>query len=222
MLEHVGGFMKRKIIILGLLGLLIISGGCTTIDPTTREVKTSNATVNAGFGAVAGALVGSLTGNSTKGALAGGVIGNSLDQEEALLREQLDSTGVLIDRCGDKIRLVIPCDITFENDSANLKSEFFDVLDSVAIVLKRFNQTLVTVAGFSSSTGSIMHNQLLSEERARCVANFLIDAGINRSRLVTVGYGLRYPIASNETKAGQSLNRRVEITIRSIRNCSKY
>jgi outer membrane protein OmpA-like peptidoglycan-associated protein len=214
----------KKIMITGFFCTLM-AAGCTTIDPVTRELKPRHGTVGASMGAMGGALLGAMTGHSSKsvligaglGALAGGAIGNAIDQEEAMLRAQLDNTGVGIERTGDTIRLVMPCDITFANDSANLRPEFFDTLNSVAFVLRRFNHTLVKVAGFTSNTGSIMHNQLLSEQRAQSVADFLIDAGINPARLVTVGYGIRYAIASNNTEEGQALNRRVEITIRPMK-----
>lgn len=216
--------MTKRYFTATLAGTLLLTSGCTTLDPATREIKTSNASLGAGLGAMGGALLGAMTGHSTKGvligagigALAGGAIGNSIDQEEAMLRQQLDCTGVRVERCGDLIRLVMPCDITFANDSANLRPDFFETLDSVALVLKRFNCTLVKVAGYTSNTGSIMHNQLLSERRARCVANFLVDVGVNPTRIVTIGYGMRKPIASNETAEGRALNRRVEITIRPL------
>ncbi len=216
--------MIKKVTTISLVGVLFATSGCTTIDPMTREVKTSNASVGAGLGAVGGALIGAMTGHSSKGvllgagigALAGGVIGNSIDQEESMLRQQLDCTGVRVERCGDIIRLIMPCDITFANDSACIKSEFYDTLDSVSVVMRRFNHTLVKVAGFTSNTGSLMHNQLLSERRARCVADFLVDRGLNPSRIVTVGFGVRHPMASNDSEEGRAINRRVEITIRPL------
>ncbi len=61
-----------------------------------------------------------------------------------------------------------------------------------------------------------MHNQELSESRARSVADYLISQKIDPSRVMAVGYGKRYPIASNATEAGQAKNRRVEITIHQL------
>lgn len=214
----------RKWLYLVVVSSLTFNAGCTTIDPYTREVSTSNTSIGTGLGAIGGAIVGSMAGHSTKsallgagiGALAGSVIGNSLDQEENLLRQQLENTGVRVDRLGDTIRLIMPCDITFSNDSAQLLPDFYETLDSVAIILKRFNKTLVNVAGYTSNTGSLMHNQLLSEQRAKHVAHFLIEEGINPTRIITAGFGVRKPIATNETEEGRALNRRVEITIRAI------
>lgn len=210
-----------------ILFFCLFVSACTTIDPETREIKVSNTAVGTGIGAMSGALIGAMTGNSSKGvligaglgAIAGSIAGNYMDRQEAILREQLERTGVRVVREGEMIHLIMPCDITFANDSARIRSEFFETLDSVALILNRFNRTLVKVAGFTSNTGSFMHNQLLSERRARSVADCLVSAGVNPSRLVPIGYGVRRPIASNETEAGRALNRRVEITIRPIDNC---
>jgi outer membrane protein OmpA-like peptidoglycan-associated protein len=220
--------MKQKQILVGLISLPLLLAGCTTIDPETRTLKTSNATVGASIGAVGGALLGAMSGghHSSRnvllgagiGALAGGVVGNSMDQQEAMLRERLECTGVSVERCGETIRLIMPCDITFANDSACIRSEFHDTIDSVAIVLRKYNRTLVKIAGYTSDTGSVMHNQLLSERRARAVADCLADSGVNVTHIVAVGYGLRNPVASNDTQEGQALNRRVEITLRQLRD----
>lgn len=217
--------MIKKTIMFTALSTLLMTSGCTTLDPATREVKTSNATAGATIGAVGGALLGAMTGQSSRGvllgagigALAGGAIGNSIDQEEAALRAQLDHTGVRIERCdNNSIRLIMPCDITFSNDSARIQEDFYETLDSVAVVLKRFNCNLVKVSGFTSSTGSYEHNQILSEQRAKSVAHFLTCAGVNSTRIIAVGYGPRYSIASNASGEGRALNRRVEIMLRPL------
>jgi len=56
-------------------------------------------------------------------------------------------------------------------------------------------------------------NQKLSEERANSVRDFLIDKGIDSSRLSAIGYGEEKPIATNNTRAGRAQNRRVEINL---------
>jgi len=112
-----------KKLTMALLATVVISG-CTTIDPYTREQKTSNATKGAGIGAVAGAVLGSAVsskGNRTRGAVLGAVVGGAagggigyyMDQQEALLRQELEGTGVAVERVGDDIRLIMPGHITF-------------------------------------------------------------------------------------------------------------
>jgi hypothetical protein len=54
---------------------------------------------------------------------------------------------------GDEIQLVMPVNITFETDRADIQSNFYDVLNDVALVLKEYDQTLVEISGFTDDTG---------------------------------------------------------------------
>ncbi|WP_293264469.1 OmpA family protein [Neptunomonas sp.] len=214
--------MKKLVIALIASSVL---AGCTTIDPYSREQKTGNAAKGAGIGVLAGALIGSAVsgkGDRTKGAAigalvggaAGGGIGYYMDQQEALLRQKLEGTGVSVERVGDEIRLIMPGNVTFQTNSYQIASNFYPVLDSVAIVLTEFDKTALSVNGFTDSTGSFEHNQKLSEQRAASVANHLAQNGIKVLRISTQGYGERYPVADNGNASGRALNRRVEINIR--------
>ncbi len=214
--------MKKLTVALLVAGALT---GCTTMDPYTGEQKTSNTAVGAGIGAVAGAVLGSAVsgrGDRTQGAVigalvggaAGGGIGYYMDQQEAQLRQQLEGTGVGVQRVGDDIRLIMPGHITFNTNSSDIAGNFQPVLDSVVTVLNKFDKSVLSVEGFTDSTGSFEHNQQLSERRASSVANYLVSSGIQPLRISTQGYGERYPVADNATAAGRALNRRVEINIR--------
>jgi outer membrane protein OmpA-like peptidoglycan-associated protein len=195
---------------------------CTTVNPYTRETQTSKAVKGAGIGAAAGAVAGLLTkGDKLEnaligagvGALAGGGVGYYMDVQEAKLRQRLEGTGVSVTRVGDNITLNMPGHITFAVNSADLNAQFFNVLDGVALVLKEYNKTVVEVAGHTDSTGTDAYNLQLSQRRADAVASYLVSQGIKRERLITVGAGKAYPIASNATEEGRALNRRVELTI---------
>jgi outer membrane protein OmpA-like peptidoglycan-associated protein len=214
----------RRIVIISVIGMLGLTA-CTTVDPYTREEKTSKATWGAGIGAAAGAAVGALTGDDSKerrkraligagvGALAGGGVGYYMDVQEAKLRQQLEGTGVSVTRLGNEIILNMPGNITFATDSANINASFYDVLASVVLVVQEFEKTLILVDGHTDSTGSDTYNQGLSERRANSVAGFLGSSGVDSRRLVAGGYGESRPIASNATPQGRSQNRRVEITL---------
>jgi len=214
--------MKKSVVTLLAITTL---AGCTTLDPYTREEKTSNATKGAGIGAVAGAVLGAAVSSkddrakgAITGALVGGAVGGGIgyymDQQEMKLRQQLEGTGVRIERIGDDIRLIMPGNITFATNSYHVAQGFYPVLDSVSRVFVDFEQTAIAVNGFTDSTGSFEYNQTLSEQRAASVANYITGRGVSSLRIASRGYGERYPVASNDTASGRSLNRRVEITVR--------
>jgi outer membrane protein OmpA-like peptidoglycan-associated protein len=197
--------------------------GCYTMDPYSGDKKVSDTTKGAGIGALAGAAIGALAGGHDRaraaligagvGALAGGAVGNYMDRQEAKLRAQLQGTGVSVVRDGDNIDLVMPGNITFATGSADLNPNFFSVLDSVAIVLKEFNKTIIDVTGHTDSTGSAEKNQMLSEQRANTVAQYLRTKGIMDQRIAVAGLGETRPVASNDTPDGRQKNRRVELTL---------
>jgi outer membrane protein OmpA-like peptidoglycan-associated protein len=215
--------MKHAIIALSAATFLLAA--CST-DPYTGEQKVSNTALGAGTGALlgtaAGAIIGGTTGIKTRkamligagvGALAGGGVGVYMDNQEAKLRERLQDTGVSVTRNGDSIILNMPSNITFATDQSDIKPRFYETLNSVAIVLKEFNQTLVDVNGHTDSDGSADYNDELSQRRASSVAQYLISQRLDGQRFEVQGLGESQPIASNDTPSGKAQNRRVEIEI---------
>ena len=217
---------QNLVISLAASGTLLI-GGCTTYDAYTGEEKVSSTAIGAGVGAGVGAVLGYLSAkdDSSKerkkrmlagagiGAIAGGGVGYYMDAQEAKLRKQLRETGVRVEREGDNINLIMPGNITFKTDSEYLAADFYGVLDSVAIVLKEYDKTIVAVSGHTDSTGPADYNMALSEKRARSVASYLKTRGIVDARFEIIGFGEQYPIASNDTREGRAQNRRVELTL---------
>lgn len=215
--------LKKSLVAVSFAGLVLAA--CTT-DPYTGQQKVSRTAIGAGAGAAVGALGGLLVGKTTNadtrksvligagiGALGGGGIGLYQDRQEAKLRAQLQNSGVSVTRQGDVIILNMPSNITFGSDQAGIRPEFYPVLNSVAQVLKEFNQTLVNVYGHTDSDGSDVYNQQLSERRAVNVAQYLVGQGTDTRRYHVVGYGETRPIASNASMEGKAQNRRVEIQI---------
>lgn len=205
-----------------------LTTGCA-IDPYTGEEKVSNTGWGAGIGVVGGAAVGAGIGaiagggkgaaigagiGAGVGGVAGAGYGYYMDRQEAQIRARLEGTGVRIQRQGDNLKLIMPGNVTFPSDSAELNGSFYPVLESVGIVLKEFNETSINVSGYTDSTGGDMHNQNLSERRANSVASFLVRTGVLHGRIQSRGFGERFPIASNDNLMGRSQNRRVEINIR--------
>lgn len=198
--------------------------GCTTTDPYTGEQKTNNTTKGAGIGAIAGAVIGAasasksdrkkgaLIGAAAGGAIGGGV-GNYMDRQETALRQRLQGSGVQVRREGDNLYLVMPGNITFASGRSEIRSDFYEVLNSVSLVLKEFNKTAIKVSGHTDSTGGDALNQTLSEQRANSVRSYLITQNVASGRIQASGYGPRYPVATNATAEGREANRRVELEL---------
>jgi len=205
--------------IISIVALTALVSGCTTVNPYTGQTQTAKSTWGTAIGATTGALIGSR--NSSEGALigalAGGAIGGGvgyyLDVQAAELRAELVSTGVQVVESDDSIRLIMPGNITFKTDSADINASFYPVLNSVARVLNKYSNSTVLVSGHTDSTGTAEYNLNLSRERAASVAAYLQGQGVKSSRFEVLGLGSSNPIASNDTPDGRSLNRRVEIKI---------
>jgi len=223
--------MKTSILVRSTLLVLAASftmAGCQTTDAYTGEKKVNNTTKGAGIGALAGAVLGAATGDNAKerrkraligagvGALTGAGVGAYMDKQESKLRAQLQGTGVSVTRNGDDLILNMPGNITFKSASSDLNAGFYQVLDSVALVLKEFDKTLIDVEGHTDSDGDEAYNQTLSLQRANSVGSYLQSHGVNSQRVVTLGAGEMRPVASNATAAGKQQNRRVELKLQPI------
>ena len=212
-----------------LAALSLGLAGCfTTQDAFTGQSKASNLVKGTGIGAVGGALagagIGALTGGGKEarrgaligagvGALTGGGVGLYLDRQEAELRQQLQGTGVSVTRNGDNIILNLPSNITFATGEFQITQQFQPVLNSVSTVLKKYDKTLVDVVGHTDSVGSDADNQVLSQNRATNVAQYLATTGVDSRRFLVQGFGEAQPVASNDNEQGRALNCRVEIQI---------
>lgn len=204
--------------------VIFVFSACSTINPYTGEKQASKAAIGAGIGAASGAVIGLVTSDSKNrqrnvligagvGALAGGSIGYYMDVQEAKLRQRLSNSGVSVTRAGNQIILNMPGNVTFNTGSADINAGFYEILNSVSLVLKEYEKTTVDVIGHTDSVGSETFNQQLSEKRARSVAEYLSGQGVLAARLLIAGMGEAQPIASNSTPDGRSQNRRVEIQI---------
>jgi outer membrane protein OmpA-like peptidoglycan-associated protein len=105
-------------------------------------------------------------------------------------------------------------DILFEFGKADLKQELKENLAEIAAILKNLlTDANVTIEGYTDNIGTAAANKKLSEQRASGVLQYLVDRGVDKKRLKSVGYGMEKPIADNSTKEGQAKNRRVELVI---------
>ncbi len=129
-------------------------------------------------------------------------------------KEEFDSkvtTALASDNLADK---VLRFDyVTFETGSASLTKLSHYELDNLVEVLNKYPSMTLEVAGHTDNTGEPEANQLLSENRARAVYNYLTQNGIDAERLNAVGYGQTRPVDTNDTDAGREKNRRTEFKI---------
>ena len=126
-----------------------------------------------------------------------------------LMKELSELQGQLTDR---GIVLTIG-DVLFAFDKADLNASAQNSMDKIAAFLQKKQNRNLLVEGHTDSVGSDEYNQGLSEQRAASVKSALVKRGIASERIVTIGYGKKYPIASNDTAVGRQQNRRVEAII---------
>ncbi|MCL1125641.1 OmpA family protein [Shewanella surugensis] len=216
--------MKRIFLPMLVGSVAVAVAGCQTVNPYTNESETANATTGAVIGAIAGTVIGVASSSrsdrgkgaligAASGAALGGGVGYYMDVQEAELRQQLKSTGVSVTRNGENIILNMPNAVTFGVDQTNLSQGAKNVLNSVAVVAQKYDNTRLNVLGYTDSSGAASYNLRLSQVRASEVSTYLMSRQIKSSRLSSQGMGELDPIASNSTKVGRSQNRRVEIVM---------
>ena len=103
--------------------------------------------------------------------------------------------------------------ILFDVGKSTIRPESATVLNNIVNVLNKYKNSKFSVEGYTDTSGNKDKNQRLSEDRAYSVKAYLVDKGINPARLSAKGFGPEKPIASNKTKKGSELNRRVEINL---------
>jgi len=116
-------------------------------------------------------------------------------------------TDIMPEKVGEKVVLR---GVNFKTASAQLTLNSYAVLDNVVDILMDHVEIELEIQGHTDSQGSDEYNQGLSQRRADSVRNYLLQKGVEARRLRAIGYGERFPIASNDTADGRALNRRVE------------
>ena len=115
----------------------------------------------------------------------------------------------------NSLLITLDSGILFDVDKYDVRPEAKRALASLATVLKEADVKAFEVDGHTDSDAGDKHNQILSENRANAVKNFLASQGIT-AEITIKGYGKTRPIASNDTPEGKQKNRRVEIVIPTI------
>jgi len=109
--------------------------------------------------------------------------------------------------------LILSTGILFDFDSYQLKPEAKVILNAIIEFLKDYSYTKIIVEGYTDDIGSESYNLKLSQKRAEAVTNYLINNGIAREKIETIGYGESKPRYPNTTEENRRKNRRVEIKV---------
>lgn len=110
-------------------------------------------------------------------------------------------------------RSIVLNNIFYETDSYQLKKESFPELNKLLDFLQNNKTLRIEISGHTDNVGSEEYNLELSTKRAESVVSYLVEKGIGKERLISVGYGYSKPVASNDTEEGRSKNRRTEFLI---------
>ncbi len=133
----------------------------------------------------------------------------SVAQSETAKPLDLDVRLDRIER-GGKIELR---NIFFETASFSLLPVSTVELEKLVKLMNANVEMRIEVGGHTDNVGKDAANQVLSEQRANSVRDFLIEHGIDADRIVAKGYGASTPMATNDTEEGRALNRRTEVTV---------
>ncbi len=103
--------------------------------------------------------------------------------------------------------------VYFDVNKAELREESFAELNELLAYMERRSEIRVEIAGHTDNTGDKGNNRKLSQRRAERVKQYLVNNGIDESRIEAKGYGESRPVADNTTKEGRQKNRRTEVHI---------
>lgn len=200
----------KKHLVFGLMASILALTSCATPGKRTAIGAGAGAAVGAGLGAIIGHQsgnggTGALIGAALGGAL-GGTIGNRMDRQAQDLEKIAETR-----RTDEGIVTKLKSDILFETGKADLKKTAD--INQMGAILKKYPEDVLTVKGYTDSTGSAKINAPLSQRRADAVRTQLVAAGVPAASISTVGMGDAAPVGDNKTAAGRAMNRRVEIEI---------
>jgi outer membrane protein OmpA-like peptidoglycan-associated protein len=201
---------------LSVLALAALTVGASACGWKNRE---RGAAIGAGAGAVVGGVIGKHNGSTAKGAIigavvggaAGAIIGHQMDQQAKELEQNIP--GAVVERVGEGIQVTFASGLLFDFDSDRVRSDAGANLRTLAQSLGKYPDSNLLIVGHTDSVGTDSYNLSLSDRRSMSAANYLVNEGVSRSRIITRGLGETEPITSNDTEDGRQRNRRVEVAI---------
>lgn len=199
------------VVVLATSAALVLTS-CASDQKNTAK----GAGIGAAAGALAGAIIGHQSGNREKGAAAGallgagigGVIGHRMDKQAKEL-EQIAETR----RTEEGLVAKLKSDILFDTGKSQLKVAAKDNLKHMAEIMKKYPENVLTIKGYTDSTGTASTNTKLSKSRADAVRAELLNNGMPATTMSSMGLGPANPVGDNKTVDGRQANRRVEIEV---------
>jgi choice-of-anchor C domain-containing protein len=126
-----------------------------------------------------------------------------------------DSAPALVVRESDtEIEVQLGSEVLFDTGKFDLKPDAATTLEALAALLAARATSSLVIEGHTDSVGTAQSNQLLSENRAGAVKQWLVAHGVPASRITTRGLGATVPVATNETTEGRQKNRRVQVRVK--------
>ena len=150
-----------------------------------------------------------------QGAGAGAVTAAAQPEPEKPASAALEAAGDFdIEACVGRFEILSRSgNIYFGSGSARLAAKSAPLLDSLVDIVARCPGLVIEVSGHTDSDGSETTNMRLSESRAKSVAGYLANKGIEPARIVTIGMGEAKPVAANDSAANKARNRRIEFAV---------
>lgn len=135
------------------------------------------------------------------------------EREKAELAQMMKEMSELQGQLTDRGIVLTIGDVLFATDKSDLNVSAQTSMDKIAAFLHKKQNRNLLVEGHTDSVGNDEYNLGLSKKRAAAVKSALVKRGVAGERIVTIGYGEKYPLASNDSAAGKKQNRRVEAII---------
>jgi outer membrane protein OmpA-like peptidoglycan-associated protein len=213
--------MKLKVFALSMCAALLLSS-CGTWKNTgwgTAIGTVAGSAVGLGIGywidhnsdSNTGKIVGTSVGAAI-GATTGALIGRKMDKAAAAAKEVEGAQVETVEVNGlPAVKVTFESGILFGFNSSALSDSAKVSLTEFAEVLKATPDADVAILGHTDNVGTEKANQSVSEKRAKAVASYLIEQGVESQIKDVLGMSYNQPIASNDTEEGKAQNRRVEV-----------
>lgn len=178
------------------------------LDARTREADIANDQAAMARAVGANQMAQADAARNAQGAAEAAALNSQ--QQAADLQQQLDA---LQAKQTDRGLVLTLGDVLFATGRAELKSGADGNLNRLVAFLNKYPERTVSIVGYTDSVGNEDYNQGLSERRADSVRSYLLNQGVNSTRLAASGRGEADPVAGNDSASGRQQNRRVEVVI---------